>query len=77
MEKEFFKWEDWDQIDTLVLGFNNCTILKEIGIFQPGMHVDYITMDYSEGRISIYSEDLDTEYSYQLNLSIGDEIARD
>ncbi len=76
MEKEFFKWEDWDQMDTLVLCFYNCTILKTIGIFQPGMHVDSITMDYAEGRISVYVESLDTEYTYQLNLSIGDELER-
>lgn len=76
MEKEFFKWEDWDQFDTLVLCFYNCTLLKQIGIFQPGMHVDSITMDYSQGSISIYQKDSDTEYTYQLNLSVGDELER-
>lgn len=77
MEKEFFKWEDWDLFDTLVLCFYNCTLLKKIGIFQPGMHVDSITMDYAQGIVSIFVEDLDTTYSYKLNLSIGDEIRRD
>lgn len=76
MEKEFFKWEDWDLFDTLVLCFYNCTLLKKIGRFQPGMQVDSITMDYAQGRISIYNVDTDTEYTYKLNLSIEDELER-
>lgn len=76
MEKEFFKWEEWDQFDTLVLCFYNCTLLKQIGIFPPGTYIDNITMDYAKGYIFIHNADTDTEYTYQLNLSIGDELER-
>ena len=78
MEKEFFKWEGWDPVDTLVLSFYNCTLIKQIGKFPPGFQASVITMDYEKGRISIYLEDdLGTEVSYKLNLSIGDEITKD
>lgn len=78
MEKEFFEYEDWDPLDTLVLCFYNCILLKQIGIFPPGTYVASITMDYEKGYISIYKniEDSDTEYKYKLKLSIGDELER-
>lgn len=77
MEKELFEWKEWDPMDTLVLCFYNCTLIKQIGKFPPGFQTSAITMDYEEGKISIYLEDSDTTVSYKLNLGIGDEITGD
>lgn len=78
MEKELFKWKDWDLMDTLVISFYDCTLIKQIGKFPPGSWFSVITMDYSEGKISLYLEDdLGTSILYKLNLSIGDELTED
>lgn len=77
MEKEFFKWEDWDQVDTLALIFYGCTLIKQIGEYPPGYEADSITVDYERGCISIYNDDTNTRKKYKLNLSIGDEFIKD
>jgi hypothetical protein len=68
MEKEWFDWESWDELDTVCSLFINCTLKRDIGPFKTGKKFDCITVDYSQGFLGIQ------EMRFQLTLVIGAEI---
>lgn len=71
MEKEFFDFEDWDELDIAICQYYNCRLNKDINQFNKGSEFEMITMDYSRGIITLYKEG-DKSYTFPLILSIGE-----
>ena len=68
MERKLFDWEDYDILDTLVIHFYNCKLKKDIVEFKAGSEIDYITLDYDKGLITL--QDGDEICTYELSLQI-------
>lgn len=55
VEKKLFKWDDWDLVSTACMAFYSCTLIKDIGKYKKGDHIDYIEMDYENGKMSFWN----------------------
>lgn len=74
METTLFSYEEYDILDTLVLQYYSCILKVDIGRFKVGDEIDYITINYDEGKITL---GLDTvEFTYNLSLNINNESER-
>ena len=62
MEKYFFTWDGWDIMDTMDFMFYKVTLVRDIGKFKTGQFLEYATIDYGNGLMTL-SEDIDW-YSY-------------
>ena len=69
MEKQWFDWEDWDQIDMMVFGFHNCVLKTQIGPFYMGMVIPYVEINYEEGKIVLYNIDGEIMFEAKMKAS--------
>lgn len=63
MEKELFNWEEWEQIDTLIVSFDKCVLNKDCGSWKKGSMLDKILMDYEHGKMTFYLENAATNFN--------------
>jgi hypothetical protein len=70
MEREFFTWENWDQLDTACLAFYDCTLIKDIGSHKVGEQFKVIDVDFQRGKLSLVSQKGDVIDEYNLGLVI-------
>lgn len=49
MEAKFFKWEYWNDVDTMTFIFNPAKFLVDFGVFRKGDEYDWVEMDYEKG----------------------------
>lgn len=61
MESQWFGWEAFDQVDTLVFGFSQVVLVKKIGRFDAGSMFDYATVDYGNSVVVFVNFDNDGE----------------
>lgn len=72
VEKKLFEWEYWDQFDTMCMVFYSCTLIKDIGKYKKGDHIDCIDMDYKNGKMLFWNnlEDDKPEYAFNIELVV-------
>ena len=61
MEKEWFDWEEWEQVDNFILQFLNCTIKKPFGPYNVGDKVAVICIAFDSGVIECYNNTENSE----------------
>ena len=49
MEKQVFDWEDYDEVDTAVFNFYDCTLKAQIGKYVVGSIFSSICVNFDEG----------------------------
>lgn len=54
MEKQFFDWDYWDQIDALDFNFGNITLKVPIGSYPAGTKFEGANVSYSNGTIEFW-----------------------
>lgn len=69
MERKIFSWDGWDQHDTMVFSFSKCVFVSDFGPFKVGDKSPYITMDYDNGLMQVYS-DKDNYQDFDLRLAL-------
>lgn len=68
-----FEYNGWDQIDTMIFTFYECTIVIDIGQHKMGSNFDTICMDYQKGTLTLQRDTpTQQEWVYHIGLSIGD-----
>ena len=69
MEQEWFSWEDWDQLDTMVFGFHKCVLKMQIGPFLEETVIPYIQVSYEDGKIAFLKDDGETMFEAKMKVS--------
>lgn len=57
MEREFFDWDNWDELDVTALQFYNCVMKKDVGPIKSGDKINCIAVDFQHGYMIFYNED--------------------
>lgn len=70
MEKELFDWSAYDELDTLVMGFYDCTLKQELGGFPPGHKFSMIELNFRDGALSLFENEDDSPINLQLELKV-------
>lgn len=70
MEREFFTWNGWDQLDTMCFVFYDCTLIKDIGTHKVGEQFKVIDVDFEKGKLTLLSKSGETIDEYNLGLVI-------
>jgi hypothetical protein len=82
LEQQLFSWEGWDELETAVLQFSNCTLKVDVGEHLVGSKFDFIVFDMQSSKLALYmttnNEDaennLDEVGVYELKISVGDRL---
>jgi hypothetical protein len=69
MEQSLFSWENWDQLDTMLFCFSQCTLKVDIGKYKAGDIIEEIALDYSDGVMEFY-KDNDAIDKFSLSLKV-------
>lgn len=56
MDSQLFKWEGWDQHDTMCFGFSKIKLLVDIGNHKVGDELPYANIDYEKGVLELYTD---------------------
>lgn len=70
MEKDLFKWQGWDELDTVSSIFYNIELVVPIGQHKPGELFKSACINYSTGALDLYKDESDQHESYYLKLVV-------
>lgn len=70
MEQQFFEWESWNDLDTSMYQFINCTLRQDIGNWKVGESIPFIVINYAEGVMQFLNSDGNELRKFELELSI-------
>lgn len=70
MEKQFFTYDSWNEIEPGKMSFVCCTLVQEIGNWKAGEVVPAIMMDYDNGLMVFYNDAGDELRKFELKLEI-------
>lgn len=73
MERQLFTWTGWDG-DMSSMIFYNPVLIKEVGKFPVGTKFSSAALSYESGKLEFYDEACSVLATYQLHLSVGQEI---
>lgn len=77
MEKQWFEWREWDQLDAFIVLFMDCTLIADVGPYKAGQMFDSITMNYEDGTIQFRKTDSETDYEdFHFSLVLGAKIEK-
>ena len=71
MINEYFEFNDWDIIDTLIVQLYNVRLIKPIGEFDVGSFFDVVVVDHESGVARLIDEE-DNEVEYFINYSLSE-----
>lgn len=54
MEKKWFTWEEWDELDTMVFSFTNVRLIIPIGEFCTGMVFPLANINFEDGTLEFF-----------------------
>ena len=57
MEKEYFDWDGWDQMEIMDFLFYNVKFVKDLGCFKKGEEFGSLILSYEKGIIEAYNKD--------------------
>jgi len=72
VEKLFFDWENWEEIEAGVNQYLDCVLTAPIGKHGPKEHFDCIIVNFQSGVMTLQRNNV--EWSYKLILQVGDEV---
>lgn len=58
MERTLFDWKEWDELETGMFQFYNVTLKIPIGGFATDTHFEAATVDYNEGFLQFYNDEV-------------------
>lgn len=71
MEEQLFKWDGWDQYDTMCFGFYDVETKVRLGPVPPGSHFASASIDYTTGVMELFEGDeIDPSYRFQLSFTV-------
>lgn len=77
MEKQWFEWEEWDQLDPFLVQFLDCTLIADVGPYKAGQKFSIIIMNYEDGTIQFRKTDSETDYEdFHFSLVLGNKIEK-
>jgi len=62
MEREFFSWSEWEELDTFDCAFYGCKMNKDFGPLKKGKVYSCINMLFSTGVCQAFVSDDTNEY---------------
>lgn len=71
MINEYFEFNDWDIIDTLIVQLYNVRLIKPIGEFDVGSFFNVVVVDHESGVVRLIDEE-DNEVEYFINYSLSE-----
>lgn len=75
IEREYFTWEGWDEMDTSCLYFYNCELIRDIADIPKGTKVPGIHCDHQKSLMQIHLDEDCKDYRvFKISYQIGEEI---
>lgn len=71
MINEYFEFDDWDIIDTLIVQLYDVRLIKPIGEFDVGSFFKVVVVDHESGVVRLIDEE-DNEVEYFINYSLSE-----
>lgn len=70
MERKYFKWEEWDEAGDFIIQFYDCEVVKEFGDYKVGNKIDTISIDFQNGSLAIYDEEVNLIKKYSIEMNV-------
>lgn len=71
MERELFDWEGWDQHDTMLFGFTDVTLKRDIGSIKAGARFAWANISFETGVLQFGNDDVEHEFKLKLTVMEG------
>lgn len=71
MEKQLFTWDGFDQHDTMVFGFYDVTLQRDLEPFKKGDTFAVASLNYEDGTIELFKGPSDEEPCYHGKLLLS------
>lgn len=71
MEQRFFKWNGWDQHDTMTFSFTNVELVAPMGDFPVGTKFDSAFVDYEKGIIEFFDYSDNVAASFDMIVTVA------